>query len=43
MIVEFTVENLTSLLENTTIDFSSGTASKLSGNLLSVRTVNPSS
>jgi len=34
MIVEFTIENFKSLLERTTIDFSSGTASKLSGNLL---------
>src|SRR5580698_9250694 len=34
MIVEFTIENFKSFLESTTIDFASGTASRLSGNLL---------
>jgi uncharacterized protein len=34
MIIELTVENFKSFLESTTIDFASGTASSLSGNLL---------
>ena len=34
MIVELTIENFKSFLESTTIDFASGTASRLSGNLL---------
>ena len=34
MIIQLTIENFKSFLESTTIDFASGTASKLSGNLL---------
>src|SRR3954468_21842965 len=34
MIIELTIENFKSFLESTTIDFASGTASTLSGNLL---------
>ena len=34
MIIQLTIENFKSFLESTTIDFASGTASRLTGNLL---------